>query len=50
MRTLRFLIKYPDLQIRGGGSDKGGGHPDPEIRGGGPVNFFWPSGLILVQN
>ena len=47
MRTLRFFIKYsvadPDLQIRGGG----GGHPDPEIRGG-PVNFFWPSGLILV--
>ena len=46
MRTLRFFIKYsvadPDLQIRGGG-----GHPDPEIRGG-PVNFFWPSGLILV--
>ena len=29
---------------KGGG---GGGHPDPEIRGG-PVNSFWPSGLILV--
>ena len=40
----------PDLQIKGGGEGKGGGHPDPDIRGrsGLQKNFFGPSGLILV--
>ena len=28
----------PDLQIRGGGGGRGGGHPDPEIRVRGPVS------------
>ena len=32
----------PDLDIRGGGGERGDGHPDPNIRAGGqtPKKFF----------
>ena len=28
-----IAVLDPDLQIKGGGGEGGGGHPDPEIRG-----------------
>ena len=45
-----IAVLDPDLQIKGGGEGRGGGHPDPDIRGrsGLQKNFFGPSGLILV--
>ena len=35
-----------DLDIRGGGGERGNGHPDPNIRAGGQTskNFFQPFG------